>query len=1072
MEDPAHKVCPGCQARVIGTHRFCPSCATDLTGVQPCEGDPYLGMTLDDRYVLRERIGEGAMGRVYRAQQLSLRKSFAVKILHAQLIHDPESHARFANEAHNAASLNHPNVVSVVDYGRTTDGLSYLVMELIDGHSLEFAISREYPLARTRIVDLTLQILAALTEAHGLSILHRDLKPENILLQQLRTHGELLKVLDFGIAKLMDSGAAPERAQLTNQGTIFGTPEYMSPEQARGAQLDARSDIYSVGVILYQMLTGRVPFRAKSPIEVLHQHIHETPTAPSELAGQPLGALEQICLRALSKDPRERFSSAAEFRETLIAASRDLGEQVSHCHVCNAPLGVDARFCPACGVPREIEGPSESATHPTLKLGDAAAGVSGRTAEVVVGSFPLPLTGRAGIIHRLRDRLESPPRSLVGQLIRGDRGTGRTRVLEEAAEMGRSLGWRVLVAACEPQGSAPPLWPIRQLVAAVLDLDLVHLTTQDLGRASNLIDLSFEALPGLAELFELQGPATHAEYAVRRRECFAAVVQALCSAGHGRPLLLVFDDIDRYDTASRQVLQQLLHTEVGVPVFVLASTTECDLDWLEAPVEELAPLYPGDVEAIARPIIDEFNPSSSLPERLSSSAPLSPLRLELELWLHALDLPSDGHAPDAALVRRRFEVLDPAARSVLSVAAVLGERLLEADLELLVRSERTDIDIGAALDELHGLGLLLSAAPGERKFPNRLIRTVAYEDCGSQRRQELHRLAAAQGEAARLPSARAMHAIRGRAPDVVDALRLAAEQAVRLFDDRKALGLYRTALRFLDGLDRERRPVADAQLRAALAQLLGATHVDHDRVNAAKNLATETHDNRTKAIARRSLGRALLRAGKHREAIEAFHSALSPLISEGDQAAILAVYAELGRGYGLAGAYDEGVRELVEGLDMCTMGEGPRAATKLSLWRYMLRLCQLLRDAKRLREARTWCEHALYQAERLDDDLGRLRCHTEMAWVLRDLSQVTLAETHLARALEHARYFGDRLTTAEILLERARLRASRGKLTDARRCFGEALRLAQVVEWRDGVGHARKAIAALEVRQTSKQATH
>src|SRR5690606_16812062 len=136
--------------------------------------------------------GIGAMGRVYRAEQAALRKPFAIKILSPQLTNDPDSQARFANEAHNAASLNHPNVVSVVDYGRTRDGITYLVMEYIEGRSLEQIIYDEFPLARERIADLTLQILAALTEAHGLGILHRDLKPENILIQSLRTRGELL----------------------------------------------------------------------------------------------------------------------------------------------------------------------------------------------------------------------------------------------------------------------------------------------------------------------------------------------------------------------------------------------------------------------------------------------------------------------------------------------------------------------------------------------------------------------------------------------------------------------------------------------------------------------------------------------------------------------------------------------------------------------------------------------------------------------------------------------------------------------------------------------------------------
>jgi serine/threonine protein kinase len=246
VHEPAHKICPQCDARVLGEHRFCPSCGSDLTAVAAHDGDPYVGVVIEDRYRIEELLGIGAMGRVYRAEQTTLRKPFAIKILSPQLTNDPDSQVRFANEAHNCASLNHPNVVSVVDYGRTRDGITYLVMEYIEGRSLEQIIYDEFPLARERIGDLTLQILAALAEAHGLGILHRDLKPENILVQSLRTRGELLKVLDFGIAKLMDDAPnARARPGLTSQGVVCGTPEYMSPEQACGLNLDQRTSTRS-----------------------------------------------------------------------------------------------------------------------------------------------------------------------------------------------------------------------------------------------------------------------------------------------------------------------------------------------------------------------------------------------------------------------------------------------------------------------------------------------------------------------------------------------------------------------------------------------------------------------------------------------------------------------------------------------------------------------------------------------------------------------------------------------------------------------------------------------------------
>ena len=192
MSAETHKVCPGCEARAKPEHRFCPACGIDLSDVAVTSGDPWLGAIIEGRYRLDEVIGTGAMGRVYRSTQLNLGKSFAIKVLHGHLTHDAASRDRFANEAHNAASLNHPNVVSVVDYGTTADELTYLAMEFVEGKSLEDLIAEEFPLGPERIVDLCVQILAALTEAHGLSILHRDLKPENILVKTVKTHGCLL----------------------------------------------------------------------------------------------------------------------------------------------------------------------------------------------------------------------------------------------------------------------------------------------------------------------------------------------------------------------------------------------------------------------------------------------------------------------------------------------------------------------------------------------------------------------------------------------------------------------------------------------------------------------------------------------------------------------------------------------------------------------------------------------------------------------------------------------------------------------------------------------------------------
>jgi tetratricopeptide (TPR) repeat protein len=210
-----------------------------------------------------------------------------------------------------------------------------------------------------------------------------------------------------------------------------------------------------------------------------------------------------------------------------------------------------------------------------------------------------------------------------------------------------------------------------------------------------------------------------------------------------------------------------------------------------------------------------------------------------------------------------------------------------------------------------------------------------------------------------------------------------------------------------------------------------------------------------------SLGVQLGRLREWDEALEALHKALGPAMQADDRATMMQICKELAKIHAAKGDRKRAIRELREGLDMFTLGEGPRTTADLRLWRYLLRVCEMYRAEDELAESRVWCEHALFQAERTADQLGLMRCHGQMAWVLRDLDQLALAEQHLARALHHARHFGDRLTTTELLMERARARAARGRLAEALRYAEEALRLAQGIQWQTGIEHAERAIALL-----------
>jgi serine/threonine protein kinase len=284
------------------------------------ERDPLRGVLIGGKYKLIERVGQGGMGTIYRAQQTGLNREVAVKILKRELNVDPDTVARFHREANAMSLLTHPNTVRVYDFGQTEDGLLYLVMELLVGELITDKMQRE-PLDVLEAVRMTQQILRSLGEAHRKAIVHRDLKPDNVFIASVEGHGEpVVKVLDFGIAKVVAPDRRVDQFE-TQAGTVFGTPRYMSPEQAQGAALDGRSDLYSVGALLYQMLIGRAPFTDDDAVVVMAKHIRERPESPIVAAPErPIPhTLNDAVMRALAKDPAERFQQAADFDAALEA---------------------------------------------------------------------------------------------------------------------------------------------------------------------------------------------------------------------------------------------------------------------------------------------------------------------------------------------------------------------------------------------------------------------------------------------------------------------------------------------------------------------------------------------------------------------------------------------------------------------------------------------------------------------------------------------------------------------------------------------------------------------------------
>ena len=336
-------ICQNCGTQNEEGVSFCRACGTEMPKTAPLSSDSprsgadqtakepasgttqvaiigdLVGQTLDAKYHIIAKLGSGGMGSVYKARRIHIGDSVAIKVLHPELVGDQQAIERFRREAQAAARLKHPNAVGVHDFAVSGGGLAYIVMELVEGKSLGAIIKKQGPLDPSFVAEILSKVCSALDEAHRQRIVHRDLKPDNILVSRVRG-GVEVKVLDFGIAKLRD--LSPEVNTLTEKGMLVGTPLYMSPEQCMGDEIDGRSDIYSLGVVLYEMLTGVLPFQSPIPTAVIVQHVTTTPPPLSEVNSEITPGVEKAVMRALEKRKEERPQTAGELAEEFASGMK------------------------------------------------------------------------------------------------------------------------------------------------------------------------------------------------------------------------------------------------------------------------------------------------------------------------------------------------------------------------------------------------------------------------------------------------------------------------------------------------------------------------------------------------------------------------------------------------------------------------------------------------------------------------------------------------------------------------------------------------------------------------------
>lgn len=770
MSANSTNACPQCSASCSDTAQYCTHCGFPVGSVTSHHEDHLIGRTLPGGYQILELVGIGGMGRVYRAQQQALGRTVAVKVIHPHLLANENSLARFMTEARAMSQLNHPNSVSVIDFGKTHGDEPYLVMEFLRGSNLAQVQSSEGPLPFKRIVSVLKQVLSALAEAHANQIIHRDLKPENIVLEPMRRGGDFVKVVDFGLAKLK---AGPPGTSITSPGIVCGTPDYMAPEQGRGDDIDGRSDLYAVGVVLFWLLTGRLPFEGSSPTQVVLMHIKDPIPDARELAPNraiPEGLLS-VVTRALAKSPRDRFQDALEFADALDASLRDLRspvpavpvqpERFVTCAACGEGVPL-ARYCYDCGarlVARESPRVSDAPVHALL-----------------------PLVGREDDLAALEAAWRHSGAGRRNARVVGEAGVGKTRLARELCAKVKERGGRCVSTGPDPFWAEVSGYALRALISELVPGEILGAPREDQ-------QLNY----ALGELF---GTHQSSEELTQpeRRSAFSRLLRwavDTASAKERHPLLIIVDDLDRVDGLTRQAIEDYLIDPSSTRVLLLGlHSPTLRPEWPEDEVRVLSGLsatmatrllQQGSEQAAGVTLVEVGNRG------------IAPLYVQ-EALAFGVDGGNIPPARLADLIAMRLASLDTSERRYVQALSVLGERVSD---ELLSAMLPTATQLNrSTLNALVDAKLLERSKDGRYSLAHPLIQELCLHAIPAEVRRELHDQAAkvleTEGAPLEVLCYHCSHA--GDSTAALFMLEQLASRAESRGDDKTAANLLRRAL--------------------------------------------------------------------------------------------------------------------------------------------------------------------------------------------------------------------------------------------------------------------------------------
>jgi len=994
-----------------------------------------VGRVLGDKFKLTACIGIGGSGAVYRADQMALGRTVAVKILNEDLSADTRMIKRFRDEAMSASRLNHPNCVSIIDYGQSSDGLLYLAMEYVKGPTLTQLLVNENPLAIDRVIDICVQSLAGIEEAHLAGVVHADLKADNIILDQRRAGVDTVKIVDFGIARLV-TGVAKD----PEDRAISGTPEYMAPEVISGAPPSFASDIYAVGIILYELLAYKTPFFAGSTTEILANHLKALIPSLTTRREAVSKDLDAIVAKALAKHPADRFATAAEMRDALRRLLKPKQASGDMCLTCGTSCQPSFKYCPECGSPRHRISKG-------FEIPQAASAL-----------LPMPFVDREAELNTLLVHMRGPVEAgkSSGLLLAGFDGAGRSALLHQAYDKVGQETRTIYQIGPDPSGLAAPYYPIRSLLAAVLQLPPVS-SDVDLRDAVLSIGLNERDIPGIAQLFGHPTTLLELEPPVRRREMVWSTLRALERAAAQGPVTVVCEDIDRFDHPSLEILRRANETtEVALPPIIMTATTAFAEQW-PASVQrlEIGALDADHLTELVGRLSESGVRGLPTPQTLFEITRAYPGHLE-----HVVRyLLEGGKAEDLNislpdLIAARLSMLKQSTRDVLQAAAVLG---LEPQVDLL-RTMLPGDGLEAAMMDAERSGLLGHDPSGELLFTSRLVRDIVYDATPAHVRRSLHAAAATAVESL-APDIALLghhHDLAGHAKDAIPLLRRAGDHAADQLDDVGAGQFYQRAMvavrQAVQSGDDEKAEGQFIQLSIKLADVLrirGETALARGVLAEARGWSGVPMLVAAIDRAAASIG---LTEGDLYGAITALRRGVGRAISTGDMNLVCEMYLDLSTALLRSGDPDTALSELIECIDLVTLGEGFSALDgPEAFWRILRAQSQMIEAAGDSYKALRLAEAALFHAQRVRSRLGAARVQQLLAQLCEKAGLESKADRYRQQAIAEMRNLGDRRATAELMLSDT---PSRAIVVNAR--ITDVLQLTKEIGWAEGHERAKR----------------